>query len=218
MKLEERNNARKLRLQGSSIKQISKQLNVAKSSVSFWVRDIILSDDQKKELSVKGIKKEVIERRRITRLANENKRRQIIIDSAAAEIKNISKRELWLIGVMLYWAEGGKTQSVVRFSNSDPNMIKIIMVFFRRICNVPEEKFRGHIHIHPHLDYYAAEKHWSLITKIPLTQFYKTYRKMNVASKNKKDNLPLGTMDVYICRKELLLKIKGWASAIFKSY
>lgn len=218
MKSKEKNDARELRFQGISIKEIAKKLNVSKGTVSLWVRDIVLNTEQKKELSLKGVKKEIIERRRITRLANENKRRQLIIDAAAAEIDNISKRELWLIGIMLYWAEGGKTQSMVRFSNGDPQMIKIMMAFFRRICKTPEEKFRGHIHIHPHLNYKVAESYWSSITKIPLSQFYKTYKKTNVSSKNKRNTLPFGTMDIYICKKELLLKIYGWSSAIFKTY
>ncbi len=218
MKFKEKEIARKLRFNGDSIKDIASQLNISKGSVSLWVRDIKLTKEQLTRLSSKGQKLDVIERRRTTRLANENRRRQLIIDSASVEIKDISKRELWLIGIMLYWAEGGKTQSMVRFSNSDPQMIKIIMAFFRRICHTPEEKFRGHIHIHPHLDYKAAENYWSSIAKIPLSQFYKTYRKMNVSSKNKRHTLPFGTMDVYICKKELLLKIQGWATAIFNSY
>ncbi|NCO15578.1 hypothetical protein GW816_01870 [Candidatus Wolfebacteria bacterium] len=120
---------------------------------------------------------------------------------------------------MLYWAEGGKSiRGIVRFSNSDPEMIKIIMAFFRKICRVPEEKFRGYIHIHPHLDYKKAEKYRSSIANIPLSKFYKTYRKMNRFSKNKKDNLPFGTFDVYILSTELFLKISGWARGIFGSY
>jgi len=41
---------------------------------------------------------------------------------------------------------------------------------------------------------------------------------MNRFSKNKKDNLPFGTFDVYILSTELFLKISGWARGIFGSY
>ena len=122
------------------------------------------------------------------------------------------------MGVMLYWAEGGKTQKAVRFSNGDPEMIKIMMVFFRDICGVPEEKFRGHIHIHPHLDHIEAEKYWSLVSEIPLSQIYKTYRIPNKSSQNKKDTLPHGTFDIYVLNVELFYKIVGWAKGIFSSY
>ncbi len=119
---------------------------------------------------------------------------------------------------MLYWAEGGKTQRLVRFSNADPEMIKIMMTFFRKICLVPEVKFRGYIHIHPHLKHEEAEKYWSAVSKIPLEQFFKTYRKPNKSSQNKKDSLIYGTFDIYVLDTELFLKITGWAKGIFSSY
>lgn len=122
------------------------------------------------------------------------------------------------MGVMLYWAEGGKTQRMVRFSNGDPEMIKIMMTFFRRICKVPESKFRGYIHIHPHLDFRAAENYWSSISEISLDQFFKTYRIPNKSSQNKKNSLPNGVFDIYVLDTNLFLKITGWAKGIFSSY
>lgn len=217
MKLKEKQISRKLRKQGWSINEIHRKFGFAKGSVSLWVRDIELTPKQKQRLSKKGIKKEVIEKRRATRLKNEKTKKQIIINIAEKNINHLSKRELFLIGVSLYWAEGGKTGSIVRFSNSDPAAIKIMMKFFRDICKIPESKFRGYIHIHPHLSVKKAEKYWSDISRISLKQFYKTYNKINKASKNKKDSLPFGTFDVYICSTELFLKIKGWTNGIIKA-
>jgi predicted transcriptional regulator len=211
--------ARKFREEGYSINEISKKLNVAKSSVSLWVRDIKLNPKQLKNLSERGMQVGVIEKRRETRLENEAEKRQVIVNIAQKQIKKISLNELWLIGTMLYWAEGGKTQrGLVRFSNGDPEMIRIMMSFFRKICKVPENKFRGYIHIHPHLNHKKAEKYWSSISRIPLRNFFKTYRKINILSKNMKDSLPFGVMDIYICSTELFLKISGWAKGIFNSY
>lgn len=215
MKVNEKNLARELRKRGWSINDIYRKLDVAKSSASTWVRDIELTTFQKKELSEKGVKKEVIERRRITRLTRENTRRQAIIDKAKQDIHRLSEKDLFLVGITLYWAEGGKTQrGLVRFSNSDPGAIEVMMTFFRKICRVPEKKFRGYIHIHPHLDVKKAESYWSSISRIPLNQFYKTYRKPNKASLGKKDSLPLGTLDIYVCDTELFLKIMGWIEGI----
>lgn len=219
MKEKEKNLAIALRKEGLSMGEIAQKINVAKSSVSLWVGEIKLSSAQLRTLSLKGHTKEAIENRRAARLKNESAKRQIVIDAAQKEIKDLTSKELWLVGIMLYWAEGRKVgRGVIQFSNSDPEMIKIMMAFFRRICRVPEEKFRGSIHIHPHLDYKKAEKYWSGITRIPLKQFYKTYRKMNVASKHKRDNIPLGTFDIYICSTELFLRIFGWVQGVFKSY
>ncbi len=218
MKTKEKLLSRDLRRQGLSLNEIKKKTGFTKSSISIWVRDIELSKNQRKQLSEKGCTKDVIEKRRFTRLTNENNRRQIIIDKAAKEIHNISEKELWLIGVALYWGEGAKTlRSGLHFSNSNPDMIKVIMEFFRRICLVPEDKFRGNIHIHRHLDCKKAEKYWSSISGIPLNQFYKAYRKPSKSSQSKKDSLPFGTFDIYVCNTELFLKIKGWIEGVYKN-
>ena len=218
MKNIEKEKAIKLRYEGYSLNEIRSVLGVAKSSVSIWVRNIELTEQQKQRLREKGFYREAVEKRRISRLAGEKAKRDLVINAAQKSIKKISKRELWLIGVMLYWAEGGKTRRAVRFSNSDPRMIKIMMVFFRRICVVPETKFRGHIHIHPHLDYIGAENYWSLISGIPRDQLYKTYRIPSKSSQGKKDSLPYGTFDVYVLSTELFYKINGWAKGIFSLY
>lgn len=217
-KIKEKQIAIKLRLQGRSLNEISARLSVSKSSVSLWVRGVRLNNQQERILKNKSHKQQAIEKRRATRLRNEGIKRQQIIERAKKEIVNLSNKELWLIGVMLYWAEGGKTQRIVRFSNGDPDMIRIFMTFLRKICKVPEKKFRGYIHIHPHLDYRKAERYWSSVSAIPLNQFYKTYRKPNKSSKNKRNSLPFGVMDVYVCNVELFLTIKGWAEGIFQSY
>lgn len=159
MKLAEKLLARKLRQQGYSLNEIAAKLGVAKSSVSTWVRDIELTPQQKNRLNSKGFHVNAIEKRRISRLANEERKRQAVILGAQHSVPKISREQLWLIGVMLYWAEGGKTQRMVRFSNGDPEMIKIMMAFFRQVCGTDEKKFRGYIHIHPHLNHKNAEKY-----------------------------------------------------------
>jgi len=217
MKAKKKKSARELRKQGWSLNEIRHKLKIAKSSVSIWVRDIELTSKQKQELSKKGIKKEVIEKRRKTRLNRESTKRQIIIDKAKNELKGFSKRDLWLIGAALYWGEGAKTlRSNVQFSNSDPRSIQLMMQFFQKICNVPKNKFRGHIYLHPHLNTKRAEKYWHNIAGIPLNQFYKTSKQQSRASKKKKDTLPYGTFNIEICNTELFLKIKGWIEKIYE--
>ncbi len=215
MKIQEQSRAKDLRSKGRSIREISNILSVAKGSVSIWVRDIPLTKEQEKRLKSLGSSKEVVERRRQTRLSRENIRRQIIIDRAYAQIKKISRRELWLLGTSLYWAEGRKSpQNMVGFSNSDSRMIQLMMLYFRKVCLVPETKFRGYIHIHPHLDYRKAEIFWSKVSGIPLENFFKTYRILNKSSKHVRNTLPLGTFEIYVCDAALFLTIRGWTEAI----
>ncbi len=215
MKLAEKQKAIQLRNAGMSMKDISRELAVSKSSVSLWVRGVVLSDKQQKRLAKKGFKREAIEKRRQSRLLNEQNKREVFIESGRGEIDSISRKDLKIIGTMLYWAEGAKTnRGMVRFTNSNPHIIKVMMEFFRKECAVPEEKFRGHIHTHSHLNAKRAEEYWSHATGIPLRQFFKTYSKPSVASKNKKDSLPYGTLEVCICDTKLFLRIQGLTEKI----
>lgn len=210
MKSIEKQKAIALRRKGESIKDITKKLSVAKSSVSVWVRDVQLTKSQLTKLSTKGVSKQLIEKRRSKRLFNEQIKRDQAMSLAGEDIKRISKHELRLIGLCLYWGEGGKThQGVARISNSDHDVIKVMMRFFREVCLVEEKKFRGHIHTYSHLNSKKAELYWSSVSGIPQSQFYKTYIKQSIVSKGKRDKLPYGTFDIYVCNTKLFLKIMG---------
>jgi len=215
MKTVEKQRARVLRRQGWSINQIYRKLGVGKGSVSVWVRDIELTPEQLQELSERGHRKDVIEKRRKTRMDREEARRQIIVRQAKSEIDNISETQLFLIGVALYWGEGSKTKrGVVELANSDPELIRVAMKFFRMTCHVPQKKFRGRVLLHPHLDIGIAEQYWSAVSGIPRRQFFKTSLQQSRASKSKRDTLPHGTFSIYICDTELHLKIKGWTEGL----
>ncbi len=216
MKLYERNLAVDLRKKGYAINQIAKEINVAKSSVSLWVRDVKLTKSQIDTLKTMPFTSQAIEKRRKSRLDNERTKRNCHISDAENEITDISNRDLWLMGTMLYWAEGGKTRRMVRFSNGDPEMIRIMIKYFEIICNVPKNKMRGHIHIHEGLDPIAAKLYWSTISTVPVKQFFKTYQKPVISSQNKKHSLPYGVLDIYVLDTALFYKITGWAKGIFK--
>lgn len=191
--------------------EIAASLNVSKASVSLWVRGIQLTSEQRKKLSKNGRSIESIERRRENRMRNTLVRHDAIMRKAKKAIQSLSARELFLIGVALYWGEGGKTQKgTARVANSDPLLVAMMMRFFREVCEVPENKFRGHIHTFSHLNVEEAERYWASLTGIPRTQFYKTYSKPSVAGAGKRDTLPFGTFEINVNDTSLFLNIKGW--------
>ncbi len=210
MKLDEKNRAILLRKEGESMNAIARKVGVSKSSVSLWVKDVVLTKKKLHMLSRNGFSTEVVEKRRTKRIANEQAKRALVMSTAGEKIGPMTINDLRLIGLSLYWGEGGKTdQGAARVSNGDPSVINTMMRFFREVCLVEEKKFRGLIHIHSHLDQEKAERYWSKLTGIPRKQFYKTYSKPSIASKGKKDSLPYGTFDIYVCSTKLFLEIMG---------
>lgn len=210
--------ARHLRHKGFSLNQIATTLNIARSSASTWVRDVKITKSQHAFLRHKAHLQEVIKKRVETRLKNENARRRVIMNVHKKDMphKRISIEALKILGTALYWGEGGKSDKnrIFAFYNSDPAMIMVMMVFLRKVCKIPEEKFRGHINLHTHLDAVRAEKYWSNISKIPLSQLYKTHLVQSRSSKNLRDNLPFGTFAIQICSTDLYLKMLAWIEAV----
>lgn len=206
---EKKESARKLRQQGLSYKEIQEQTGLAKSTVSLWCRDVELTSKQKTALFAKydaqlrGAK------------SNQDKRRKAIEKiklSAMSEIDNLSPSEFKIAGLMLYWAEGNKTL-YPGLSNSDPKLIKFIMAWFRKVCLVPEEKFKVYLHLHSGQDELRSKMFWSEITGVPLSQFGKSYIKKE-GSGHKKNILYHGTAKIGIYNKDLLYRILGWIEAI----
>ena len=93
-------------------------------------------------------------------------------------------------------------------------MVALMMRFFREVCEVLETKFRGVVHIHPHLDAEHAKQFWSKISDIPLTQFNKTQIAVSKASQGKRDTLPLGTFRIVISDVRLKSRITGWIKGV----
>jgi len=211
MKRAQRDQAILLRTKGESIKRIAAQVGVSQGSVSIWVRDIRLSSEHRAQLTQRGTARDVVERRREKRIANTNKRHQLIVEAAKFSIPQLSKHELLLVGAALYWGEGGKTRTgMARIANSDPRIIALMMRFFIEICGVKPEKFRGHVHTFSHLNARKAELYWSEVSGIPSAQFFKTYSKPSKAGSGQKDSTPYGTFQIYVCDTQVFLTIRGW--------
>src|SRR5262245_11876478 len=115
-KKELRYEARAMRTDGMAVRDIAKKLGVSKGSVSTWVRDIILTDEQVEALKAR-------QRRYAGQNAGSQTNRKKFMEKRRAyqEIGREKAREgrpLHMAGCMLYWAEGAKTKNSVNFVNS----------------------------------------------------------------------------------------------------
>lgn len=97
-------------------------------------------------------------------------------------------------------------------------MIKLIMKFFKNICNIPENKFWVNVQIHSNISEEKAKIFWSRISGIPLAQFGKTQTMISKSSKFKKppNTLPYGTFGIEVSDVNLVNRIKGWILGLSK--
>ncbi len=199
--------ARNLRNKGSSYSEILKLVKVSKSTLSLWLRDIPLTQKQKRDLQGRN------KSRYLGSKARQLKRIELtkeIIARAGKEAKERVGDELFISGLMLYWAEGTKRGGeMVAFSNSDPNMIVLMMRWFRKICLVSESRFRIQLQIHSLHRKNYVKKYWSNLVGIPLNQFHKLIIKQTSLG-HRKNLLYQGTCCIRVCDKNLFRKIMGW--------
>jgi len=219
-KIKDKEKSIKLRKLGFSYSEILKEIPVAKSTLSLWLRSVGLSKKQKQRLTEKKFKSAL-------RGAQKRREQKIIITNeiknrAIKEVGKISKRELWLIGVALYWAEGHKEKSkgsLVRLGNSDPKMIKIFLRWLYKICGIKRKDiiFRIYLHETSKERLEIVKEHWASTTGFSKECFQKITWKKNKINTNRKNigKNYYGLLDVGV-RKSINFnrKIQGWIEGI----
>lgn len=212
-----------LRKKGKTYTEIANILKLPKSTVAWWLRNVKIPKSLEKQIferSRKKWRKNIVAYNKIyapLRSQEAEKIREEIKNNASKEIKNLSKENLQLIGCALYWAEGNKKNRwCVRFSNSDPEIIKTMMRFFREVCNIPDEKIKARIHLYPRINHQKTTNYWIKITRLPKKNFQKPQTQISRASKGKRprNTLPYGTLHLTAGNTEMACKVKGWVRGI----
>jgi len=216
LRLEDKRKAINLRVEGKSYREIRSIIpNLPKSTLSNWLKNVILTKEQEKRLkhNIEGIVFNARARSAWTNRQKNIERTKIIFEEAKKELPLLIKNPLFLIGLSLYWAEGSKIGNCVQFSNSDSRLVKIMMRWFKEVCGVPEEKMKIHIYIHEVYKHGSCEKFWSKITNVATSKFGKTTYKAS-PHKIKKNLNYKGVCRIDISNVNLLKRIFGWQQGI----
>lgn len=174
-----------LRRKGFSLTEIAEKLPVSKSTLSEWLSSIELSSSAQKRLADKqilGQYKSVLLKRKLT-----EKHKKLYQEAALIDIKKIffGKELQKLCCALLWWCEGNKDTSMVRFTSSDRTLIANYLNVLRSGFVIDESKFRALVHIHAYHNDKKQKKYWSKITKIPLEQFNASFQKLNTGKRTK---------------------------------
>ncbi len=171
--------ARQLREKGLGIKTIAHKLGVSSSTVSRWCKDIILSQEQLKELERRahdpfyGRRKDNILLQKQKKIQNI----QLLKEEGIKEVNILTQREKFIAGIALYWAEGFKKDNRLGFANSDPAMLRFFLNWLMNSCKVPKKDIRLRVGLNiSHKERIKkVERYWSKITNISLVQFQKPF-------------------------------------------
>ncbi len=196
-----------LRLKGYSYSQIKSELKISKSTLSGWLKNYPLSEERIKELTGKNEKR--IENYRKTRLRQKEEILRKIYQKEKAEIFPLSKRDLFIAGLFLYWGEGGKTKDgELVLSNTNPAALKFFICWLKNSLKADINKTQIKLHLYSDMDIEKEIDFWSKELNISRSQFIKPYIKTsNKSGLTYKNGFGHGTCNIALSKTELARKI-----------
>jgi hypothetical protein len=180
-RIEDKARAIELRRQGLSYREILALLPISKSSLSEWVRDLPLTQEEKKYL--KGRTDINVSRGRIKAATALRRRRidrdAVLFEEAKIEFGRYVSEPFFLVGISLYWAEGTKRGNSFHFINSDLDMISTMVTWIEGYLLVPKNKISLRLFIHKPFAHERFEEYWAKHTGISVSNFKKTIYKLS---------------------------------------
>lgn len=210
--VQEKDRAIQLRKKGYSYSEILKEVNVAKSSLSLWLKNLPLTEDEMKVL--KHRKDSNITRGRINAASELRKRRlareQVFLKEAQKMFQQYKDDTFFYCGISLYWAEGAKRVNQWSFINSDDDMIQVMILWLERFIKIQHSDLQFRLFIHKLYAHENCEEWWQNRLNIHKEQFKKTIYKPSGRG-IKKRPLYKGCIRIEVRKsKDLLLKMKFW--------
>jgi len=185
----------KLRKLGNSYKMISDEIGVSKSTLSNWLSRVPFEPND-----------EVIKRVGLAKLKSALYKQKLKFDSikkannhAKEDIRSLSDRDVFMLGIGLYMGEGEKSHENIRLVNSDPKIIKLSLKWLYKSCGLSKKNIRPVIHLYPDNSIKKVLSFWSKEIDIPISQFGKTIvdiRKNKTKLNRRK--LPNGTLHLKV--------------------
>ncbi|MDQ1503277.1 MAG: hypothetical protein QOD57_1004, partial [Actinomycetota bacterium] len=158
-----------MRREGRSYREIGEVVGVSKSTLSLWLRDVPLSEEQRLALARRG--PAATRRNSEAARVNATRRRTHVQATARDQIACLSESELFVAGVVAYWGEVSKNkpwrfgQSVI-FINSDPGFIQLFLRWLA-LLGVEQERLCFRLMIHESDDIPASVSYWSSVVGVP---------------------------------------------------
>ncbi|OGM89041.1 hypothetical protein A3J77_02065 [Candidatus Wolfebacteria bacterium RBG_13_41_7] len=196
-----------LRLRGYSYSQIKSELKISKSTLSGWLKNYPLSEERIKELTSRNEKR--IENYRKTRQRQKEEILKKIYQKEKAEIFPLSKRDLFIAGLFLYWGEGAKTKDAeVSLSNTNPAMAKFFVYWLENSLKIDRNKIKIKLHLYKDMDIRKEIDFWTKELKFSESQFTKPYIKdSNKSSITYKNGFGHGTCNITIGNAILMKRV-----------
>ena len=178
----------RLRKKGMSIPAIATRLDLSKSTIWLWTKDIRLSDIQLQTLAKSATLgrnrgRDVLRVMRQNEQEEQKQNAQILVQKVLVN----ADIDFWkMMAATLFWCEGGKRElTSLRFANSDPQLVQLFLKALRTGFRLDEKKFHALLHLHEFHEDSVQKAFWSHITGIPVVRFAKSYQKPHTGKRKR---------------------------------
>jgi hypothetical protein len=178
---------------GLSYGEIMELIPVKKSTLATWCRDIWLTEEQTDAIKLRTAQPAGQPRDTQRRRRDEIEQIRRRAESRAV---GLADDPSWVAGVVLYWAEGGKSRNDLKLANTDPNALRLFITWVRRYLD-PDARFSLQLHLHEGNHDASARRYWRAQTGLDDANFYKTFIKPR-GTGHRKNHLPHGVCSVKV--------------------
>lgn len=213
-----------------SYSEIKNSLSVPKSTLSYWLKGLSLTKEQRQRLEAKRLE--------ASKVGSQNKILKIseaietVKSSSARNINKISKRELWLMGIVLYWRErfllgSENDRKGVHFASSDPYLIKLFLKWLQDVGKLKDDEISFDLFLRKNREKSVDKiiKYWSQVTGFSKKNFSHIYfQKKNPKRKSSARRKVLkksrfGFLRIRVKASSMLARqISGWVRGIKQYY
>ncbi len=204
-----------LRKKGYSYSEIRDFISIPKSTLGLWLKGLKLSPLQAERVRQKRILG--------SRRGAEKKRQKTfevitkIQTDSEKELTTISKRELWLMGLLLYWKHKNKSdmQKGVSFMSSDPLLIRFFVMWLKQIGKLSDDDFLFDIFLFEKTEDARQNSisHWASILQTTKDKFSRIYLQKRKKQKHQKAHKSI--LKIRVKASSMLARqIAGWINGI----
>ena len=206
-----------LRRQGFSYSEIQKELALPKSTIASWSQNVTMDVGHEQRLQQKrsatAQKNNALRKRRTAEAITAIKK------SSSHDIRTISKRELWLMGITLYWKNISSTGRV-QFTSAEPDLIKLFLRWLQEVGRLKKNEFLFDIFLGSDKQNIRDDAigYWSKNTGFDTEHFSHVYllrRKKKRVVQRKRTTYQHGLLRIRVRASSLLARqIAGWIEGI----
>jgi hypothetical protein len=206
-----------MRKEGKTYSEILAEVPVAKSTLSLWLRSVGLSKSQKQKITKKRL--DAARRGAFARRQGREKLVALHTAQGAEDVGKLSERELWLVGVALYWGEGSKQRGSdvsagIMLGNSDGDMLRVFLKWLKMLkVSSSDIYFELYVHETRKKDKELFRLWWSKKLQVDVGRISKVYFKKGAVLTNRRNvgDLYRGLLRIRVRRStDLNRRVHGW--------